>query len=474
MASLLPLPAYRVPNALSFEPVQQALEGVSRNAMMQQGINQQEKAGARADRQLNMQEAAASRAQARQEAQQAAAQVQAVMGLPEGQRQQAWQHLLTQPGFKDLPPHMRDLNTAAPLITSKAEEYRQRHEVEESKAKLGLMGAQTGLANAQAKVAGQKDIFNEFIVNELRGAQQPQPQPQPQGGVQPQSFNGGAQPGRNAMMPVADTGDQPDPNLILAQTAPQGGAPAQAQPDMVDTPMGPMTRERARKLGLALALGGKGEAGKMFAESTGSGLGKEGQNKLDKDFLDAADQHARLRTIGSSMDPKYLQVPFRINMWGKSLASKAGALKKEDQEELYKYSTFRRDAASNLNLLVKERSGGAVTPQEFDRQGVEIPNPGNGIFDGDDPVTFKAKYDRAYEVVTLGIARNAYLRKADPKNAAKTVKELSEMLPVERMRDVVNNRAKAIEGELIKANPGIDKRVIDREVDMRVKREFGI
>jgi hypothetical protein len=357
------------------------------------------------------------------------------------------------------------------------QQIQMQRQAAQDRATLAQIRSQTGLNDARAAKARTKDEMDSALAGLIRSAMPQQSSggaSQPgQGPIRPQSFEGGGVP-QSGVQPVVN-GDMPltDPNVIRTQTTAAGSQPE--QPQMVDTPLGPMSQEQARKLGLGLMLGGKGDAGKFFVDEANKGqLAVAARNKLDADFIDSSASYQRLRDIQSSLDPKYLEWSTRINMWGKSLAAKAGNLNPKDQEELYKYSTFRRDAASNLNLLVKERSGGAVTPQEFQRQGVEIPNAGNGVFDGDDPVTFKAKLDRAYEVVALGMARNAWLRKSDPTNAGKSVAELSRMMPIERMRAMINARAQNIEAEVARENPGLHKSFIDREVDRRVKAEFGI
>ncbi len=284
------------------------------------------------------------------------------------------------------------------------------------------------------------------------------------------------QPRGNALMAPQSR----DPNFILTQG---GGVsspaapppPPSAPPETYQTGLGPMTRDRAERLGMGFALAGKGDAGKMLMDSVNRGeMGKEGRNKLDTDLIDTAQRYHRLRAIQSSMKPEYLEIPTRLGMQWKGIKAKFGSLPKNEQGELYKYATFRRDAAQELNELVKERSGGAVTPQEFVRQGVELPNAGNGILDGDDPVTFQAKFDRAYEVVALGMARNAYLRKADGRNAAATTAELARMMPVERFREQVNQRAKQLEGLVQQQNPELPKPIVNQEVDRLIKQEFGI
>jgi hypothetical protein len=311
------------------------------------------------------------------------------------------------------------------------------------------------------------------------GTLNPMPTAPPRNALAPNALAAVGQPparGQNMLMPPQSR----DPNFILAQA---GGSsapatpppPPVAAPETYQTGLGPMTRERAERLGMGLALAGKGDAGKMLTDSIQRGaIDKEGRNKLDKDLIDTSQRYHRLQAIASSFKPQYLEIPFRAKMWGNALKAKFGSLPQNEQGELYKYATFRRDAAQELNELVRERSGGAVTPQEFQRQGVEVPNAGNGIFDGDDPVTFQAKFDRAYEVVALGMARNAYLRKADARNAGATTAELARMMPVERFRAQVNQRAKQLEGQVRQQNPGLPKQIVDQEVDRLVKQEFGI
>jgi hypothetical protein len=54
------------------------------------------------------------------------------------------------------------------------------------------------------------------------------------------------------------------------------------------------------------------------------------------------------------------------------------------------------------------------------------------------------------------------------------VNKMAEIMPLETMRQRINERAGVIEQEIKQQNPSINKRVLDREVDLRVKKEFGI
>lgn len=319
--------------------------------------------------------------------------------------------------------------------------------------RMDQLRAQTELARAQAQQARQKDEINGALGGLIKGMISGQA---PQGGgpqLQPQSFGGGG---------------NVDPMLIPTQTT--GGSPTSNHAEMVDTPAGRMTMEQAQKFGFALGLAGKGDAGKLFTDAANANkLGKEARNDIDKKEEKATDGLVRLRTIRSSFDPDFLSYGTQAKMKIAELQAKAGKLDRATEEKLYRFATFRRDAANNINAAIKDNSGATVTDQELKRNLVELPNAGTGMFDGDDPVTFKAKIDRAEEVLALGIARTRYLRQ---NGFTGSVDAAAAQVPVEKMRGMINNRAKQIEQDLLKS--GLPKPVVDRQVDLRIKQEFGI
>ena len=100
-----------------------------------------------------------------------------------------------------------------------------------------------------------------------------------------------------------------------------------------------------------------------------------------------------------------------------------------------------------------------------------LPDAGTSWFDGDDPVTFQSKVDRAEETLALGIARTRYLRKNGFRG---NVDAAASQVPIERMRDMINARAKQIEVQVRQSAPGMSQQMIDKQVDLMVKKEFGI
>lgn len=365
------------------------------------------------------------------------------------------------PNAGSLDPMYSDPVMGPRLLRAEAGKARDELEEQAKRASISLSQAQASKARAEAGAAGQKDALQGFIVDTLKGINA-QPSA-PQGGVQKQSFDG-ASP--NALYQNAG-GSQPqsDPNLIRVAD----GQPQAAEP-LVDTPLGALPAAKAKALGFAFALAGKGDAGKMLTEAADPGkLSKTAEGENDKTEVGLSNQMGRLREIASSYDPNYLKGTTQLGMWGKQLMSKWATLKPEDQAQLYKYATFRKDAASNLNKVLKEVSGTAVTENEMQRMLHELPNAGTGVMDGDDPVTFKAKLDRSVEAGAMAIARARYLRTQGFKG-----KPWEAGIEIEQMRGIINDRARQIEGALRKQNPSIDKSSLDRAVDMQVKKEFGI
>lgn len=168
MAPFLPQVQAQYPrNALlDISPLQNAIEGGQRNALMQQsmGIQQrqadmQEKRFGLEERKFNMDLETAQRERDVREAQAAAGRVQYVQSLKDpAQQQAAWQSLLKQPGFRDLPPEMRDFNVAAPQILAKAAQYIDPLKRREMEADIGLKEANAAKARREASGGGARSL----------------------------------------------------------------------------------------------------------------------------------------------------------------------------------------------------------------------------------------------------------------------------------------------------------------------------
>jgi hypothetical protein len=351
---------------------------------------------------------------------------------------------------------------------------RQQFEFEQAKTNAPL---DRQLKEAQIKQAGTKDARAEAEAAILRsitqdeagagatGAAGPGYQPMPPGGPRLQPQSGEVAPG--------------DPNLIKTQAAAGQPAPAsQPNQDMVSVFGRQMPREKAKQLGeKLLLLPGREALGKHFIELAdkggGGAFGKEGGNLLDKKTIDATNHIARLKTIEQGFDPKFLEIPTRLKMLGSSWGAKTGIAglrpNPEQAQDLYRYADFRRSTIENMNRMLNELSGAAVSPQEAERLRASQPDAGTGVFDGDDPVSFQAKSKANILDQKRAIARYNYLRSNGPAG-----KNPWDVMSLDDIDKVMDQRGAAILKQMKAQNPAAtDQQLLPQALEA-TKREFGI
>lgn len=210
-----------------------------------------------------------------------------------------------------------------------------------------------------------------------------------------------------------------------------------------------------------------GQPGKSIQATTGQ-VPKATQGKIGEKQFVATEGLARLKEVQAAFDPKFLQLGTRLQMAGKDLKDFVGMnLDPADKQELTDYSVFRRRSIDNVNRLLNELSGAAVSPQEAERLKASQPNAGSGIFDGDAPTNFKAKMDD-----TIKQSRNAILRYSyalsNGMNPLKTGVELADV------PKLVEKRGGEIEKEIKTAMPTATADQIRMEVKARLAKEFGM
>ena len=315
----------------------------------------------------------------------------------------------------------------------------------------------------------QKDPVREMIIERLqraRGGQQPQAAPAQPPQLQPQSAPGG--PANPNIKLIAD-GQPP--------MAPQGQqAPAMPAPDMVQTPFGPMSKQEATDLGGAMLLDPRyATAGRAIldaAQGGGAGLSKPAENQLDERTISAASTLGRLQEIKKRFKPEFLQIPDRLKMMGASWGAKfGGKLAPQDQKQLQDFARFKATAFDNFNQLLKEMSGTAVSAQELTRQQIVQPNPGEGLFDGDDPVTFMSKIEQGERLARAATARMNFMRKQGLQFNKDTAEQF---MRLEDVPSAIRQRGSQIEQELRQTNPQADPMAIQEETKRRLKQEFGV
>lgn len=396
---------------------------------------------------------------------------------------------------------------------------RRRAELEEQDRPLDRQMREAQLAHtlAQTQQLGRKDALESAIADMISrsmgvseappphstpGSASPNGGPNPGGGAFiPQSYGGQPEAdSRNALMEVHRTTQAPPPatrnalmnpepqyrpGVILAaddmqygsEGPPRGSVASPAAPpasELIDTPLGRMPRERARQLGMGLALAGKGDAGRMLADSAspGANLQKPTLNQLEERTLNSAMQLGRLADIKKRFDPKFLEIPQRMKLLGQSWSAKMGGkLSPQQRSELNRYAAFRSSTVNNANQILKELSGAAVTPQEYERIQNDIPIAGTGVFDGDDPVSFMAKFDRSEQSLRSAVARYNFMRS---QGLNFTKDNIDMFMGLDDVPAAYEKRAGEIESLIRQRNPGIEPQALEEQTAVQLKREWGI
>lgn len=492
--NFLQLPQYQVSNPVDFSPIHNALDSNrqlalanQQNALARRKLDIAERADTRAGEMHGVQMAQARRQQGMDAVRSFAAHAQAIEGMKDpAQKAVAWNRLLaSHPQRDSLPEIYRDPINGPRLVIQEAQGFTDPLERQLKQTQIGLHGAHADLYRAQAKAAGQKSeiegAITDLIRGNLGGGQPPAAAP-PQGGFQPQSFGGGGPQG--GMMPAggpqplaqAQQGAAPpqgDPNLILAQTAaqptPQAAPDLGPGQDMVDTPMGRMTRQRAQQLGFALALGGKGDAGKMMGDFASQGMpGKEARNEIEKKLFAATEQKARLAGIQQKFKPEWQTLDEQLRQYGISWVDSIGPLRNKIPPAMRarhaEYAQYRQEAYQNINLYIKEITGAQMSEAEANRLRKAVPDP-----DRDSPTAFQSKLENALAQADLSMARYNYLIRRGFQGSP-----WESGVSLERMRDIINERGRQIEGMIRSSNPNADPRAVQRETFRIVKQEFGI
>lgn len=432
MVSLINLPSYQANALLDFSPISGAIDSNRKNALMWDAQNfkreQLAQSGRQFDRTYELQRQASDR--------------EAAMAPLKLKQLEAQIRLAQQQGA-----------TQAQLAPLQQELLR---------AQAGMTKAHAELYGAQAKSAGQKDALNEALAGVIRGALPQQPQAQPGPMLQPQSAPGGvpqAQP-----MPVSDAG-APDPNLILTQGAQPQAAPA--QPELIDTPLGRMTKEQAERAAMAMALAGKGDAGKMLSEAAQRGMPeKKTRGDIEEKMVALADQRGRLTQMARSFRPEWLTIDERLKQQGlgmlDSFGPTRGLVSPEQRQRIGEYTRFQSESIQGLNQYIKDMTGAAMTIQEAERLRKGVPDP-----EKDSPTQFQSKLLSSTEAIDLAWARRNFILKqglrVSPDNFGVSLDE---------MRKIINKRGGEIAAGLKQS--GLPANRIRDEVARQIKQEFGI
>ena len=137
------------------------------------------------------------------------------------------------------------------------------------------------------------------------------------------------------------------------------------------------------------------------------GMQKKTRGDIEKKLVGAREGLTRLRGIAAKFKPEFQEIPTRLGVAWTGLKARfgKGGVSSEDRQALTEFADYRRDAISNINLYIKDITGAQMSATETDRLRLATPDPGEGIFGGDDPITFEAKLGSAIQDIEKATVR---------------------------------------------------------------------
>lgn len=207
--------------------------------------------------------------------------------------------------------------------------------------------------------------------------------------------------------------------------------------------------------------------GTVFTQGIAPGdMTPKTKGALESQALEATDGLSRLEEVGRTFEDEFQTTSGRARaLWARTKDIAGFEPEGEEKAYLERFSQFKSAALDNINRYIKEITGAAMSQAEAERITRSLPNPGTGLFDGDSPTEFKAKYDQAVTTLKRAKARAIYARNNGITNPME--------IPLDRMQEIVGLRGKQIEDEIKAVNPTIGQDELRRQVMDKLNKEFG-
>lgn len=208
--------------------------------------------------------------------------------------------------------------------------------------------------------------------------------------------------------------------------------------------------------------------GTVISEGMSGDITNKTRGAIEERKYNSVESLSRLSAIESEFRPEFLQLGPRWQAMATGWKEKVGApVSEDDKKAVQEFSKFKRASISNVNRTIKEITGAAMGVQEAQRITAELPNPGQGLFDGDAPTAFKAKLDSAVKDTKRAIMRSNYAL-ANNMDPLKTGIELADV------DALVDSRGEEVEQVLRQQNPNAAQEMIDMQVRDQLAKEFGL
>ncbi len=228
-------------------------------------------------------------------------------------------------------------------------------------------------------------------------------------------------------------GPEAEQALGLPEGSIQPGTVLEAITDPAGNLVGVETVQKPSSSGSELTVNPDGTV--TFTQGGGSGatdLSKPTINKLQTKLIETDDVLAGLRDVQASFRPEFQQVGPRLQNFWTSIKAKGNlTVTPEEAQQLNAFANYKRNAIDQLNRYIKLITGAQMSEAEANRLRQGFPDPGEGIFDGDDPISFQAKMDGTMRQLSLVRGRTAWALKngliapdTDAERAAATLEGL--------------------------------------------------
>ena len=231
----------------------------------------------------------------------------------------------------------------------------------------------------------------------------------------------------------------------------------------------------SQKSGMAVDVGPDGVV--SFRQGPGAqrvgGMTRTVRGNVQKDLLEANETLRRVTEIGSKFQPQFQTYAGKLDMEILGQKAKLGQqLTPQEVQQLQQFSDARAAAFELLNSELNRLSGAAVSEHEMKRLTKNLPSPGTGFFDGDDPVTFQSKLNRIQKQIKMAVARLNYINKhgLTPIQAVPSGKD--HPISLERVPGLIDQRGKQIERQLV--GQGLSHAEAKQRALQMVADEFGI
>lgn len=203
-----------------------------------------------------------------------------------------------------------------------------------------------------------------------------------------------------------------------------------------------------------------------------SGLAKKTINTIENKLLQTTQGLDRIASIKAAFQPRFLEIGTKFETALAAGKNKLGIeLSPDETQLLTDFTVFKRRTVENLNLVVRDLSGAAVTAQEAERLRAALPDVGDGIFSGDSPVSFQAKLNDVFRALNLAKARLVFARE---QGLSGDIDRIAKNLPLDMVEQQIEREGQLIEAIVREENPGAPQSAIDADVRVRLANRFGL